>query len=541
MTTDQPAEPVLFAPVGWPAIPARTIFPAVAEWCHANLVQPDGPEAGRAWTFTDQQARVLSYWLAFDEDGRWLYRRGTIRLMKGAGKDPLAAVLALVELCGPSRVDPRTLTATRHPSPWVDVAAVSRDQTRTTMRLVPQLVPKRTVDKYGLDVNKEIVYVNGGAGVLQAVTSSPASLEGGRSTLVIRNEVQYWLKSNDGHAMAEVIDGNLAKSRDGAGRALSFCNAHVPGEDSVGEREWDAWQAIQQGRTRGKDDVFYYAVEAPAKTDLTDESSLKHGIELARGDSTWINVARIAAEVWDPRTTPSEARRKYLNQVVAAEDAWLAPHDFRACEDPGATLDPGDQITLGFDGSKTEDHTGLIATRVEDGCAFVLGHWDPAMLGGEIDRARVDAAVADAFATYDVVAFYADLHPFESYVDAWAQEFGRLDRFRGLCVASNTKHPIAWDMRSRTTEFTRAAERFFAEVNDGVFHYAPSSALVEHALNARRRPNRAGVSFGKETRESTRRVDLLAATVLSRLAWHDYTALPQNKKRKQRTGKATFV
>jgi phage terminase large subunit-like protein len=534
-----PPAPVVLAPDGFPFVPERTILPAVVRWCHEWLIQPDGPLAGDPWRFTNQQLAFLALWYAYDADGRWLYRRGTLRMMKGWGKDPLGAVMALVELLGPSRVDRDSLRAVPYPAPWVDIAAVSRDQTRTTMRLFPQLLPKRTVAQFGLDVNKEIIYANDGAGVIQAVTSSPASLEGGRSSLVLRNETQKWTKSNDGHEMAEVIDGNLAKSRDGAARALSLCNAHVPGEDSVAEREWDAWQAVQQGRARVRD-ILYYAVEAPPETKLDDEDSLRAGLVAARGDSEWLDPDRLIHEVWDPRTTPSEARRKYLNQVVAAEDAYLAPHEWRACEMPGE-LEPGVQITLGFDGSKTDDHTGLIATRVEDGLEVVLGHWDPKRWGGEVPRDEVDAAVAETFAKYDVVAFYSDLHPFESYVDAWEREFGQLSRFRGLCIGASPKHTIAWDMRARSKDFVRAAERIHAEIVDGVLKYVPHSGLTEHALNARRRVDRNGVGFSKETRESARKVDLLAAMMLSRLAWHDYVSLPREKKRRQRTGKATFV
>jgi hypothetical protein len=76
-------EPVVIAPEGWPAPPQRTIFPAVGKWCYENLCQPDGPDAGRPWEFTDQQAQILSHWFAYDEHGRWLYRRGTIRMCKG--------------------------------------------------------------------------------------------------------------------------------------------------------------------------------------------------------------------------------------------------------------------------------------------------------------------------------------------------------------------------------------------------------------------------------------------------------------------------
>lgn len=534
------AEPVLIAPTGWWTRPARTIYPDVALWCAEYLRLPDGPDAGKPWSFTNQQAQILAYWFAFDETDRWLYRRGTVRMCKGWGKDPLAAVLSAVELAGPCRV--KDGIGVEHPAPWVQIAAVSRDQTRTTMRLFPGLFTPAAKERYALDINKEIIYGLGGTAIIEAVTSSPSSLEGGRASLVIRNEVQEWKSSNEGHEMSEVIDGNLTKSRDGAARALSIGNAHVPGDDSVGEREWDAWQAISAGTTRLRD-VFYIALEAPADTKLDDEASLRDGLEAARGDSVWLDTDRHIAEIWDPRTTPSEGRRKYLNQIIAAEDAWLAPHEWRSCEDKDATLADAEQITLGFDGSKSDDHTALVATRVSDGCEFLLGHWDPEASGGEIRREEIDAAVAGAFATFDVVGFYSDLHPWESYVDAWAKEFGRVDRFRGLCVGATVKHSIAWDMRSRERDFVRAAERFHEEVVDQRLRYGLGpvpAVLTAHTLNARRRVNRHGVSFGKEHRESKRKVDALAACVLSRLAWHDYEALPRNKKRRPRSGKAMF-
>lgn len=525
-------EALVIAPEGWPSWPKRSIFREVAEWCWDNLRQPDGPQAGRPWHFTDEQADILAYWFAFDDNDRWLYRRGTIRLMKGAGKDPLAAVLAAVELCGPSRV--RDGKAVPHTSPWVQIAAVSKDQTRSTMRLFPALITDKLRNDHALDVNKEIIYARGGTGVIEAVTSSPDSLEGGRTTLVIRNEIQNWRKSNDGHAMAEVIDGNIAKSRDGAARALSLCNAHVPGEDTVGEREWDAYQAVAAGRSRATD-VFYYAREAPADTKLDDPDSLRAGLVAARGGAEWLDIDRLMAEIWDPRTAPSEGRRKYLNQVIAAEDAWVAPHEWNACK-VIATLEAGEIITLGFDGSKSDDHSALIATRVSDACQFTIGVWDPERFGGEAPRDEIDGAVGKAFDTYDVVGFYSDLHPWESYVDKWRDEFAL-----GLCVKASERHPIAWDMRARQSAMTKAVERYHDAIIERRLLHDGDTRLSEHIYNARRRPNRWGVSFGKENRDSARKVDGLAAAVLSRLAAWDYQALPPLKQRRvQRKRKAAF-
>lgn len=531
------SEPVVHGPPGFleGRLPERTLFNAIAVWCSNYLRQPDGPNAGSAWRFTREQARILSWWYAYDEDGRWLHRRGTIRMCKGWGKDPFGAVIAAIEMAGPCRVD-GNLNPTTHPSPWIQIAAVSRDQTRTTMRLFPSMFSEEARERFGLDVNKEIIYGRDGRAVIEAVTSSPDSLEGGRATLVLRNEVQNWRRSNAGHDMAEVIDGNLAKSRDGAARALSLCNAHVPGEDTVGEREWEAWQQIVQGKTR-RSDVFYVAAEAPPDTELADEGSLRKGLEAARFGASWLDVDRLIGEVYDPRTTPSEARRKHLNQIVAAEDAWVAPQQWGKLADPTLQLADGDMVTLGFDGSKSDDHTALIATRVEDGAWFTIDVWDPAQYDGEAPRDLIDGTVRQTMERYDVVGFYSDLHPWESYVDQWADDFGR-----DLCVKASTKHPIAWDMRAHNKKFTlEGAERVHDEIVEEQFAHDGDARTREHVHNARRRPNRWGVTFGKEHRESSRKIDALPAGVLSRMARRDYLALPESKQRRQRSGKAAFV
>src|SRR5690606_20062945 len=128
----------------------------------------------------------------------------------------------------------------------------------------------------------------------------------------------------------------------------------------------------------------------------------------------------------------------------------------------------GEMISLGFDGSKSDDHSALIATRISDGAWFTLGVWDPARHGGEAPREEIDAAVMQARERFDVVAFFSDLHPWESYVDRWAVEF-MADRRRALCVKATASHPIAWDMRARNRQFTlEGAERMHNEIVEGV-------------------------------------------------------------------------
>lgn len=520
--------------------PQLTIGNEGIEWCERLLLQPDGPLAGQPWRFTREQIRFLLNWYAIDESGRFVYRYGVLRRMKGWGKDPFGAALCALEFVGPCRfagfAENGIPLAEPHHSAWVQTAAVAKDQTKNMMTLFPAMFSAQLIDEYEIDMGKEIIYAHHARCRIECVTSSPRALEGGRATFIIKDETHHWLQANEGHGMDDVIARNAAKSRDGASRALAITNAHNPGEDSVAERDYEAWVKIDKGLSRASG-FLYDCLEAPPDTKLAEPDSLRAGLEAARGDSTWLDIPRLMQEIYDPRTMPSIARRYYLNQIVAAEDAWVAPHEWDERVDTKKMMDEADEVTLGFDGSKTDDHTALVGCRVKDSFLFTLGLWDPAAYStGEIPRLEIDRAVKLAMEKFAVVGFFSDVHPWESYVDSWEEAYGQK-----MYVHSNPKHPIAWDMRGRTREGTLAAEALHAAIIEGDISHSGDRRASQHVYNARRRPNQYGVTFGKEQRESPRKVDWLAAAMLARLARQQYMMLPESKKRKKRTGKAMFV
>lgn len=522
--------------------PDRTLGWAALYWAYEWLMSPDGGP----WVCTPEQERFVAWWYAVDDRGRFLYRDGVLQRLKGWGKDPLGAVLAAIEFVGPCRFDRdagevedpygigRHPAGVPHPQAWVQTAAVSKDQTRTTMTIFPWLFSKDAVAHFGIDLGKEIIYADAGARRIEAVTSSPRSLEGARSTFVLRNETHHWITTNEGHEMDRVIARNLAKSKDGQARALSITNAYEPGEESVAQLAREAFEDVEAGRVVDSG-MMYDSLEAAPEARLVAEEApdVLRGV---RGDATWLDIERLVKEILDPRNEPSRSRRFYYNQIVATEDAWVTPQEWDALADREARVVPGDQIAMGFDGSLTDDHCALIGCRIEDGFTFTLGVWDPAKTGGQAPRAAIDRAVRDAFERFDVVAFFSDLHPWESYVDRWELECGGK-----LCAASSSRHRIAWDMRARQKEFTlEGTERTHNEITEAAFHHDGDARVRQHVHNARRRPNAWGVSFGKEHRESSRKVDSLAALVLARMARRSYLALPNGKQRRKRQKAAFF-
>src|SRR4051812_11672221 len=106
------------------------------EWYADKLRIPSGMSIGAPLIATAEQARFVIRFYAVNEHGRFIYRRGALMRAKGWGKSPLLAAMALGELCGPTVFagwDARGFPVGRaHPSPWVQIAAVSEDQTDNT-------------------------------------------------------------------------------------------------------------------------------------------------------------------------------------------------------------------------------------------------------------------------------------------------------------------------------------------------------------------------------------------------------------------------
>jgi len=552
-------------------LPERTLGWGVLSWLSEYVNTPGGhddparlrlliemsedgiPVGENMFIPTDEQVRVLLWWYAIDSSGQYSYREGVIRRLKGWGKDPFAAALALAELCGPVAFshfdsDGEPVGKPRNAA-WITVAAVSQDQTKNTFALFPVMISKKLKSDYGLDINRFIIYSAAG-GRIEAATSSPASMEGNRPTFVIQNETQWWGqgpdgKNNEGHSMASVIEGNMTKVE--GSRTLSICNAHVPGTETIAEKAYVEWQDIQSGRSVNTG-ALYDALEAPADTPISEIPSeledpvgfaegiekLREGILVARGDSTWLPIDDIIKSILSTKNVITESRRKFLNQVNASEDSWLSPQEWDriAVVDKESGLQPKDKITLGFDGSKSNDWTALVACRVSDGRLFLIKVWDPVKFGGEVPREDVDATVHSAFARYEVVAFRADVKEFEAYVDQWGRTYKKR-----LKVNASPNNPVAFDMRGQQKRFAFDCERLEDAVLEREVSHDGNPTLRQHILNAKRHPtNYDAIAIRKATKDSSNKIDAAVCAVLAFGARQDYLM-----SKKARSGRVVAV
>jgi hypothetical protein len=557
-------EPVKIGPTwqydnGW-ALPAFTLGWRNLAWAGLNLTSPKGG----SWVYTLEQARFLLWHDAIDpETGSFLYPTQVLQRLKGWGKDPFAVTDSTTHICSEDamfdRWDGDVPLGRQIPQPYVQIVGVSQDQIkRNTMPLFPALVPPETRRKYGLQVGKLDVWARGDVAHIEAVTSSVMSLEGPRPTLIIRNETQNWNESNGGHALAGAIEGNMAKADEdlAPSRQLDICNAYRPGEDSVGQRAREAYEKTVGSRcdAHSGDDgwsedcidcqpptaadfgMLYDSLEAPPEAPLTVEAA-PGVVEAIRGDSVWLNVKRILNSIKNPANPPSESRRKWYNQITAAEDAWADPKDVAAgARDDG--LQDGDTVVLFGDGSKSDDGTGIVACRVSDGLCQVL-HFQLPKKGQIVDRDAVDVAVVKAFNQFRVVAFWFDpSHAKDDestegdnrfwwpLVDEWSRRHGRRLKCHPV-KTGNRAHAVAFDMALDLNQkvFVEGCGQTLGELEeqsqkppaDRAVIFKRSAVLSEHMRNAKRAPGKWGVSIRKEHRESARKIDLAICLVGARM------------------------
>lgn len=532
--------------VPWPADPAlkdeiirNSLGPSLIEWAENRTDEPGliDYQTGADWRFTAGQKRFLILWYWLDENNRWVYRSGVKRGAKGTGKDPMAAAWCNIELMGPCRPAGRDSEGRPygepHTLPLVQIASNSEAQSKDVLRIANAMVPRDTRDYYGHDGGETRTILKAG-GRLELLTASEKTAEGDPSTAIALNESHHMTSSNGGHKIAEVARRNVGKSPAWLqARLLEFTNAHLQGSDSVAERTFEAWQAQLAGKVP-KRDILYDSIEADPRLQIHIEPELQLGIRQAYSDSDWADLERLKDEAQDPRTSAGDSVRYYLNGLGTAEDAWVDPNNFDAGARGDIAVAPGEKIAMFLDCSKSDDSTGIMAVRISDGFNFTLGVWQkPHGDRGKkwlAPRGEVDAVARAALDLYSVQWFGIDPSPAEDEDEAtnyWLPTIDGIhrdykDKIPNWATPGPGGHSVLFDMRRSskggadrvrlTTEMCEQLAQIIDEEREAdgspVLIHDGNPVLRNHVHNARRRPNSFGIGIGKESRSSSKKIDL---------------------------------
>ena len=491
--------------------------------CHGpGDVQGDPIELDDEW-----RAFLVAAYELDPETGRRRRDAAVLSRPKGRAKSELAGFVVIAEAFGPVRFD--GWSADAQPvgrtvrSPLIKCLATEEEQAGNTFENVAFIAadwgPDVHPDLYGgvkgarLYQSATALYLPGG-GEIRAATSGAASKDGGKETFAVADEVHLYV-SRELRAMYATVARNLGKRKLSEPWMLSTTTMYRAGELSVAEDVLRRWRKGEL-----PDSVLVDHRQASGKIDLDDDAhTLKQLREVYGAAAEWIDLDRKLRDMRDPTVCPdvATAARYFLNRAMAGSDVFIA-EDVVERQVLRDVVDDGEEITIGFDGSLTDDSTVLIGCRMSDGFEFPLGIWErpegPEQIGWEVDRADVAATVDEAFSRYQVRRMYCDPHEWRSDIAAWSE------RYPGRVFEWTTNRYVAMDA---------ALDRLRTDLTNGSLWHSGDSRFMAHLVNAVN-ARRGRLTLVKKPSHE-RKIDSVIGAALAYEARADVIAEPKAKKR----------
>nr|WP_296763840.1 hypothetical protein [Rhodococcus sp. (in: high G+C Gram-positive bacteria)] len=548
--------------LGWLAI----------EWLEFFAIHGPGDIAGEpVGPIIDEYCGFLLDAYALAGNGKRLYDHVFLSRPKGCAKSEIAALIGIFEAIGPCRFagwanggevfrdewglgfeyvyKPGEPMGRRLKNPNIRCVATEEGQAGLiydTIYLNFTEGPLKGAFQSKTAAGLTRIAIPGGGEVIPS-TSSAASKDGGKDTLVLFDETHLY-NTPQLRNTYKTLTRNLVKRRKSAGTfAVETTTMFQPGEDSVAEQTYQMIKDIRDGKYKVQPkQLFDHRYGEITPEELSDEVKLRAALEDSYGDCHWNDIDGLMEEIMNPRNDITSSFRYWFNSPTSAENAWIAEYEWAACapsaDFPLTPIADGDVITLGFDGSRQRrrgvtDATALIGCRVSDGALFEIKVWaQPADWKGDegykIPVAEVEREVIATFRKYKVIAFYADPAKWETQVAAWEAKFGA-----HLKVKSTQQHPIEWWMLgNRGFKVVEALREFQDAVLDKELRHNgdESPTLWSHVINARRFATTQGVQIRKENPDSPHKIDAAVAAVLAWQARVDAVAKGYATKRKRR-------
>ena len=504
--------------------PWPTLGPQVVSWMESHLVFGPGDLRGQPYRLDDEKTALLyrMYEVFPHSDinaGRRRFSRAGLSLRKGVAKSELAAAVAAVELApdGPVRCDGwRRQGSTWVPvgapvtDPYIAMVAFTEEQSDELAFASLRVMLGEGPRSRDYDIGLERVTRSGGDGRAVSLAGAPSSRDGARTTFQVVDESHRWTSERLRQAHRTML-ANLPKRRAADAWSLEVTTAYEPGARSVAEATMDYARGVARGEIADSR-LFFFHRQASDSADLSTPSAIRAAVIDASGPAaSWSNIDAIVDQWQDPKADRSYLERVWLNRPSRGSSRAFDSDIWDRCIASGHRVPDEARITLGFDGSRKNDATALIATEIETGYQWSLGIWSRPVNADETWRvpvAEVDAAVSDAFGRYDVWRLYADPPYWETMVGEWAGRFGR-------------ERVIEW-WTNRPRAFAYAILAWRNAVAAGDVSHDADPVFSAHVANACRRPIGTRDEDGeplwvveKVRPESPDKIDAVVAAVLS--------------------------
>ncbi len=470
----------------------------------------EGDALGQPIRLDPFQRYILNRKYEYDpSNGRLLYDRTLVGLGKGNAKTELMGDDAVTRLAGP--IAPL--------SPNIPVAASSWEQANRLFGAARLAIEEGPLaEAFKGHIFEDRITNPDRPGTLSRIAAIAGTNDGGLPSDVYEDELHEW--AGERRERVDVVLGNslhkrtpravLANGQVCIGGQQNRISTAGDDPDSLLRKLYDHGRKVAAGDV---DDPRYLFLwwEAGDEHDLDSEEGLIDAIlEANPAAGSFLSIENLVARFNDPTLARYEFERYHLNRWVSAPDAWIALDTWMGRREPAGLIWPkkGEDVWLGFDGSKSRDSTALIGCTAA-GHIFVIRTWerDQRVPEWAVPRNEVDQAVDAAFDHWNVKLMACDPPRWEREVEDWSE------RYPNRVVAFDT---------NVYERFAPAVGRFHDAVMDATLTHDGDPVLTRHIANSRTKETRWGLVITKEHKDSPRRIDAAVAAVLA----HDGISAP---------------
>lgn len=386
--------------------------------------------------------------------GRRRFKRVGWSVRKGLAKTEVLSWVAYVELHPESPVRCDGFDAYGNPvgrpvdSPYIPLLAYTKDQVEELAYGSLYVVVTEGPDADLFDAsNERIVRLDefGRAdGKAVPLAGSPNAADGARTTFQGFDEPHrlYLPRLRDAH---DTMDANLPKRPAADGWSFYVGTAGQPGQNSIAEDLHIEGQAIERGEVKDPR-IFYFHRDAGA----VHRGDKENGHNLVTHEGRMAAIAEATgpegeygpgqfsdiAEKWDrPRADHAYLERVWLNLWQQSAAQAFDPLRFDQLTQAGKEqIQPGSLVTVGFDGARYRDSTGIVVTDVATGLQMPWALWErPTDLGEddewEVPEDEVDTSMAKLATTFQVWRGNFDPPHWTESVGRWGGKWGWVEEW----------------------------------------------------------------------------------------------------------------
>lgn len=540
--------------------PWPTLGPQICDFLESYCVHGPGDLKGKPYRLDDDK-RALLYraYEVFPKDhpraGKRRFKRVAVSLRKGTAKTELAGAVAFAELHpeGPVRTDGwkkqgGVWVPVGRPvrDPYIPMVAYTEEQTEdlayAALLVMCQEGPDADLFDAGLERIIRLDARGRADGKAVALASSPDSRDGARTTFQHFDETHRFTLARLVEAHETMLQ-NIPKRMLADPWSLETTTTYTPGEGSVAEAAHENADEIAAGKHSDPTFFFFHREATPRDgEDLDDGTQLRSAIREASGPA----VARwddFEGQVESIATLYQQAKRRgngaYFERVwlnrrkQSARQAFDADR-WRDLGVAGAVIGKGEPVTVGFDGSRWRDSTGLVLTGL-DGLQHPFAVWEhDGTDGWEVPEGEVDAAVEEIARYYNLIRLYGD--PAQGWDQALARWSGKHGPKKIAMFYTDSRNQRRMGMAARAYHQAQRAGEVTHTVGGPV-----AEAMQRHIGSSCRRDLPVRDEDGqplwtieKERRDSPKKIDLSMCGILSWQARLDALKAGEMKRRAPR-------